>query len=489
VTVTSVLIVEDDTTVAGTLTEYLRRAGHLVTSVKSAEEGLATLNREIFDVVIADLKLPGLDGLAFLREVSGDGGPPVIILTGNTEVDTVVSCMRAGAADYVAKPLTMKVLEHVLARVVETARLRREVSRLKRETENDPDPEVSTQSPAMKQALYLARRCAATPSTAALLVGESGAGKEVVAAHIHRCSARAANAFVRINVAAIPDAMVEAELFGAVRGAYTDSKRDRQGFFMAADGGTLLLDEIGELKIDLQAKLLRAIETRRFFPVGASREVSCDVRILAATNRDPAEAVASGRLRADLYYRLAGVVVHIPPLRERREDIPALVRAVLAKERKQTGRGPSRLDDDALARMVAYDWPGNVRELKNAVERICMLTDADVVTERELETCGIFRGLGSIATMRAVRPLRDEPVLEEPASTRAVAAASPPSSAAGESLESVVRGASEEAEKRHILSVLDRTNGNRTKAAEILNISRSTLWHKLRRYGIEDAGV
>jgi len=532
--VTSVLIVEDDDAVSARLTDYLRRAGHLVTTVSSAEEGLAILNREIFDVVVADLNLPGMDGLTFLREVTGNGAPPVIILTGNTDVDTVVSCMRAGAADYVAKPLTMKALSNVLERVVENARLRREVDRLKREIEPDADPEVVTQSPLMKQALHLAKRCAASASSSALLVGESGVGKEVLAAYIHRSSARAKNALVRINVAAIPDTMIEAELFGAVRGAFTDSKRDRQGFFAAADGGTILLDEIGELKVDLQSKLLRVIETKRFFPVGASREVSSDARIVAATNRDPAEAVASGRLRADLYYRLAAVVIYIPALRERREDIPQLARAILAKERRQTGRGPSRFSDEALEQLVSYEWPGNVRELKNAVERVCMLTDGDLVSAGDLADCGIFRGVGSIQTMRSARALLEAAANEgaygaesssgyysrppgaasssrmlEPASSQRMPAAasssswneeSPPRSASdaavassaatqpADALEGVVRAASEGAERRHILAVLDRTNGNRTKAAEILGISRSTLWHKLKRYGLDDAG-
>jgi len=512
------MIVEDDPVVSSTLTDYLGRAGHLVTCVGAAEEGLALLNREIFDVVIADLSLPGMDGLAFLREVNGENAPPVIILTGNTEVDTVVSCMRAGAADYVAKPLTMKALELVLARVVETSRLRREVDRLKREVDSDPDPET-TLSPLMKQALNLARRCASSLASSALLVGESGVGKEVLAAFIHRSSGRSKGPLVRINVAAIPDTMVEAELFGAVRGAFTDSKRDRQGFFSAADGGTLLLDEIGELKVDLQAKLLRAIETKRYFPVGASREVSSDVQIIAATNRDPAEAVASGRLRADLYFRLAGVVIYIPALRERREDIPALARAVLARERRCSGRGPSRLDDESMARLVAYDWPGNVRELKNAIERACMLTDSEVVTVHDLEKCAIFRGVGSIQTMRSARALLESAGSAEvtPAASSATHLVTPPSGQSAavitsgiftapsserilaaasvallkpgcESLESIVRVASEEAERKHIVAVLGQTNGNRTKAAEILSISRSTLWHKLRRYGLEDVG-
>jgi DNA-binding NtrC family response regulator len=342
----------------------------------------------------------------------------------------------------------------------------------------------------MTKALELARRVATSSASAALIVGESGAGKEVIASYIHRSSPRSNGPFVRLNVAAIPETMMEAELFGATRGAFTDARRDRQGFFSAADGGILLLDEIGELKPELQAKLLRAIETRRFYPVGATRESSSDVFIVAATNRDPAEAVASGRLRADLYYRLATMVIRVPSLRERADDIPLLARSILARIRRSTGRGPERFDDDALAALVAYPWPGNVRELRNAVERVAILTDRPVATLEDLESCGVLGSYAASFAQPFAQPVAP-PAFESPSVPRMPAAApaakAPEDGEAREgSLEAVAKAAYEEAERRHILSTLEKTGGNRTKTAELLKISRSTLWLKLRRYGIDD---
>lgn len=495
----TILLVEDDPFEARTLCRHLERAGHQVTTVATAEEGLAQLARDIFDLALVDISLPGMSGLDFLREIRGDGGPPVIVVTGDSEVSTVVAAMRAGAQDYVVKPLTMKTLDHVLERVVETARLRRDVERLTREVAvGDPDPEATALSPPMQRLLEQARRFAVSEASSALIVGESGVGKEVLAAYVHRHSPRSGQPFVRINVAAFSDTMIEAELFGAVRGAFTDSKRDRIGFFGAADRGTLLLDEVAELRPELQAKLLRAIETRRYYPVGATRERASDVRILAATNQDPNEAVASGRLREDLYYRLATMVLRVPPLRERRQDIAPLARAILASMRRATGRGPVRFDATAVRALENYAWPGNVRELRNAVERISILVDGEVATASDLERCGIFdappRPPSCIAPPGWTSSFAPPPTRSsEPApSTRAaVVPVAPPAGLATDGdgmplpLDAVARLAAERAEREHILAVLEQTRGNRTRAAEILGVSRSTLWQRLRRFGIE----
>lgn len=456
----TVLIVEDDPFESRMMQQYLSRAGHEVSSVSTAEEAIEALGRELVDAVVTDLHLPGMSGLELLKRVAGEDAPPVIVVTGDTDLGTAVDAMRAGAADYVNKPLTMKALEHVLERVVETTRLRRRVTLLQREVEIDPDPVSTALSPAMKATIELARR-SATTDAAVLLVGESGVGKEVIAAHVHRLSTRASGPFVRINVAAIPDTMIEAELFGAVRGAFTDARQDRSGFFAAADRGTLLLDEIAELKPELQAKLLRVIETRRFYPVGARREIHVDVRILAATNRDPEREVAAGRMRADLYYRLASMVIRVPALRERIEDVGPLARAMLGRVRRRSGRGPSRFDDAAIAALEAYPWPGNVRELRNVVERAAILIDDEVVTRAALEPL-----LGMVS----------EP---PPASgVHVVAAPFEP-----RPLERVARDAAEEAERRHIEATLAFTGGNKSRAAALLGVSRSTLWKKLRREG------
>ncbi len=453
--VPTVLIVEDDPFESRMMQQYLSRAGHQVSHVASAEDAVETLERELVDVVVTDLHLPGMSGVDLLRRIAGAEAPPVIVVTGDTDVTTAVDAMRAGAADYVNKPLTMKALEHVLDRVVETTRLRRRVTLLQREVEVDPDPAGG--SSAMQATLELARRSADRDSPV-LLVGESGVGKEVVAAYLHRLSPRAAGPFVRINVAAMPDTMIEAELFGAVRGAFTDARQDRTGFFSAADGGTLLLDEIAELRPELQAKLLRAIETRRYYPVGARREASSDVRILAATNRNPEQEVEAGRMRANLYYRLASVVVRVPPLRERQADIGPLARAMLSRARRQTGRGPSDFDDEAIAALEAYPWPGNVRELRNMVERASILLDDHIVTRPALDSM-----LGTTYVASEPRPpVRTDEFVARP-------------------LEQVARQAAQAAERRHIEATLAHTGGNKSRAATLLGVSRSTLWKKLRR--------
>ncbi|MBL8603488.1 MAG: sigma-54-dependent Fis family transcriptional regulator [Myxococcales bacterium] len=507
--------------------DFLQQAGHQVSHVTSAEEGMAALDRELLDVVLLDLSLPGMGGLEFLRGMGNDG-PPVIVVSSNADVGSVVAAMRAGAADYVSKPLTFKTLAHLLDRVVEMARLRRQVDRLEREVIGDPDPARTTYAPAMRRCLDMAQRFARNGESApVLLVGESGAGKEVIAAYLHRNSSRARGPFVRINVAAIPDTMMEAELFGATRGAFTDARRDRQGFFSAAQGGTLLLDEIAEMRIDLQTKLLRAIETKRFYPVGATREVAADVRIIAATNKDPNLAIESGQLRKDLYFRLATMVLHLPPLRERTEDIAPIARSVLSGLRRQTRRGPRDFSPEAIAAMEAYPWPGNVRELRNAIERMAILCDGDIITPDDLEVCGIFAWVGmntvsktstssgewpvapsghtggypairprtptgaapSLGSLNAQAPQGATPTLGASAAQtpQAPSPAPLPPSGASEALDVVVRRAAELAERQAILTALAQTGNNRTRAADALGISRSTLWQKMQRYGISDS--
>lgn len=452
-----VLIVEDDPFESRMMEQYLSRAGHDVSHVPTAEEALNALGREPVDVVVTDLHLPGMSGIDLLGQLTADDAPPVIVVTGDTDLGTAVGAMRAGAADYVNKPLTMKALEHVLGRVVEMTRLRRRVSVLERQLERDPDPSATARSPAMRATLELARRCAGSDAPL-LLVGESGVGKEVLAALVHRSSARSRGPFVRINVAAIPDTMIEAELFGALRGAFTDARQDRTGFFAAADGGTLLLDEITELRPELQAKLLRAIETHRYYPVGARREAFSDVRIVAATNRDPEREVESGRMRADLYYRLASMVLRVPPLRERIEDVGPLASAMLAGVRRHTGRGPSRFAPAAIERLEQYAWPGNVRELRNVVERAAILVDDDEVSGEMLAS------LLTRASTACEPSDVDVPFVPR-------------------RLDEVARIAAERAERRHIEATLAFTGGNKSRAAELLGVSRSTLWKKLREGG------
>ncbi|MEZ4392480.1 MAG: sigma-54 dependent transcriptional regulator [Polyangiales bacterium] len=464
----SILIVEDDPDAAALLMRLLGREGHATTQVGTAEDGLAQLQRERFDAAFIDLDLPGMSGLELIQAVRGDA-PPLIVVTGNRELATAVDAMRAGAADYVNKPLSQRTLQIVLERAVSTERLRQRVVRLERDALDavgDPDPWTTARSAAMREALTVVERVAGGGGQSSVLfVGESGSGKEVLAAHLHRRSPREGS-FVRINVAAIPEAMMEAELFGSVRGAYTGALSDRRGFFAAAEGGTLLLDEIAEMRLDLQSKLLRVIESRRYYPVGSTRESVADVRILAATNREPLEAIAEGRLRADLYYRLSTLLVRVPALRERPEDIPLLAAHLLAATHKQLRRGPRAFSPDALQALRECPWPGNVRELRNAIERVAILCDGAEVSVADLKRCAVL---------------------------------GPPRGAAGESgpyarldekgapmrLEDVGRLAQEQAERSHIAAVLAVCEGNRSRASEALGVSRSTLWAKLQRYGLE----
>jgi transcriptional regulator with PAS, ATPase and Fis domain len=313
----------------------------------------------------------------------------------------------------------------------------------------------------MRQAIVMAERVAVTPSSSALIVGESGVGKEVLANHIHRKSTRHAQPFVRLNVAAIPESMIEAELFGSTRGAFTDSKQSRVGHIASADRGTLLLDEIGELRVDYQPKLLRVLEERRFFPMGSDRERLVDVRFLAATNRRPEEMVAKGVLRRDLFYRL-GVVIRIPPLRERKDEILPLARHYVTHFAAEFGRGLMSLTPAAEVLLVNHRWPGNIRELRNVIERAVMSAQGQEIGGGEIE---LFSSSLSSSGFPAV-----------------VHGSNPPPALA---LPDAARAAAEEVERQRIVHVLRTVGGSRSRAARTLGVSRSTLYEKLKRYAIE----
>jgi two-component system response regulator HydG len=370
------------------------------------------------------------------------------MMTARAEIRAAVDAIRRGAADFLEKPLDLDDLATRLERALENAVLRRKLAAY--EAKDPPPSQAIAESPPMKDVFAVAARVAATPQSSALLLGESGVGKEVVAARIHEASARRDGPYVKVNLAAIPESMIEAELFGSVRGAFTDAKRDRAGFFASAEGGTLLLDEICEFKVELQPKLLRALEERRFYPVGSDRERRMNVRVLAATNKDPQKMIDEGLLRADLYYRLATVILRIPPLRERREDILPLADHFVDVYRKEFRRPRLALAPAATAALAAYAWPGNVRELRNVIERAAMLSEVDEV---DAEALGL--------------PF-------------APAGAAVPGDVADGGTETRL----DDVEKRHILRVLEGAGGSKTKAALLLGISRSTLWEKGKRYGI-----
>jgi DNA-binding NtrC family response regulator len=444
----SVLLVEDDERAARALAHLLEGRGYTTRWAPDVASAKKALDQADFDAVLADLHLPDGDGMDVLRAAQERAPPPqVLLMTGRADIRGAVEAMRRGAADYLEKPLDPDDLALRLERALEEAAAHRKLA-LYEEKDRHETTAVMT-SDALRTVFDLAGRVAATPSSSALILGESGVGKEVLAAHIHAASSRSRAPFVRVNLAALPESVVEAELFGSVRGAFTDAKRDRAGHFASAEGGTLLLDELCEFRPELQAKLLRVLEERRFFPVGSDRERQMNVRVLAATNRDPQASIANGSLRADLYYRLSAVVLRIPPLRERPEDIAPLAEHFLRRFAVEFGRPRARFTALARESLVEHTWPGNARELRNAVERALMLSDADDIGPEHL----------------------DIPVAL-PSS-----AAPPPSDTSGTWLLS-------DSERHHIERALAAAGGSRARAAALLGISRTTLWKRLKDYGL-----
>ena len=444
----AVLVVDDDPMVVAALKFFAEARGYGFTSAGGVAEAKRALASQPADIVLLDLYLPDGDGLDVLdRAVELDPPPVVIAMTARAEIQGAVAAVRRGAADYLPKPLDLDDLGARMDRALENASMRRRLSLLE-EAQRQRTSAVA-RSPAMKEVLALAARVAATPNSAALLIGESGVGKEIVASYIHEMSERRHGPFVRVNLAAIPENMVEAELFGSVRGAFTDAKRDRAGHFASADGGTLLLDEVCEFKPELQPKLLRALEERSFFPVGSDRERRMNVRVVAATNRDPAEMISRGLLREDLYYRLSTIVIRIPPLRERRDDILPLAAHFLERFRAELRRPRASFTPAAEASLPLHAWPGNVRELRNVVERALIVAESDAIGKADL-------GL----------PL-----------DAAAAAGAGPDEDAALTLEAM--------ERSHIARVIELAGGSKTRAAAMLGVSRSTLWEKAKRYGID----
>jgi two-component system response regulator HydG len=454
-----VLVVDDDSLVADAVGRYLSARGFDITIKTSGADALEALETVFYEAVLVDVNMPGVDGFAVLDASARLPEPPVaLMMTGRADVKLAVAAMRRGATDFLEKPMDMSDLVTRLERGIENARMRRKLAALEEDVKKRTQIVSAPKGP-IEEALRLADKVAATPHSSALLIGESGVGKEVIAARIHERSARKHGPFVRVNMAAVADSMVEAELFGSVKGAFTDAKRDRAGFFATADGGTILLDELGEFKMEHQAKLLRVIEERRFFPVGSDRERGINVRVLAATNRDPEKMIAEGVLRADLYYRLAAVTIRIPPLRARKDEIPELATHFTAEYCREFRRPLAELSADAVAALTDYTWPGNVRELKNVIERAVMLCEGDTITAELFD----FPSSVSIQAPRKIS-------LPPPASLK---------------LDDVTRDALERVEKDHIARVLASVAGSRTKAAELLGVSRSTLWDKLKRYKME----
>ncbi|HVP30501.1 MAG TPA: sigma-54 dependent transcriptional regulator [Myxococcota bacterium] len=450
-----VLIVDDDDALRESLELLLAEEGYEVAAARGAEEALRQAERGGIDVVLCDLRMPGSDGFELLPQLARKlPGATLLLMSAYGNAELAIEALKRGAYDYLAKPFAPSELLLAIRKAKERERLRRANQLLRRDVQRAVgDRPIVGASPAMIGVLETLERAAEFKSTV-LLSGESGTGKEVLARAIHAQSPRRDEAFVAINCAAIPEALLESELFGHARGAFTGADRARRGLFVEAHGGTLFLDEIGELPIALQAKLLRVLQEEEVRPVGESKSRRVDVRVIAATVRDLEADVAAGRFREDLYYRLNVLRVHVPPLRERREDIPLLLDHYLAYFREALGRPVREIGDDALAKLAGYRWPGNVRELANVVERAVILAHGEQIGLRELPPEVVGGG--------------------DPDGDR-----SP-------SHDFSLRRARRAAESELIRHALRATDGNRTHAAKLLGISHRALLYKLKEYGIRD---
>jgi DNA-binding NtrC family response regulator len=447
-----ILVVDDEPGLRQSLGLLLTDAGYTVTAEQNGRRGLERAVAEPFDLVLCDVRMPEMDGLTFLRNYRQRGGSAlVIVMSAYGGEDAAIAAMKEGAYDYLPKPFRPDEVVLTLRKAEERERLRQEVAGLRAQLAAGPaERGLVAESGAMRQALALVARVA-EHSTTVLITGESGTGKEVIARAIHRASPRAGKAFVGINCAAIPESLLESELFGHVRGAFTGAGADKTGLFEAANGGTLLLDEIGELPIGLQAKLLRVLQEDEIRRVGDQKTRKVDVRVLAATARDLEAETRAGRFREDLFYRIHVVAIELPPLRERREDVAPLARLFAARLAQRFAR-PLSLSDDAISWLEEQPWPGNVRELENAIERAAVLSNKEILQPADFQN-ELLRAPSSLDAERGARS-------------------------------STLRTAVEEAERHAIAAALNATYGNRREAARRLGVSLRTLFYKIDRYGI-----
>ncbi len=464
------LIAEDEANLRLVLQKELQRLGYRVHAAPDGEAALRKLEESNVDVMLCDINMPRMDGMELLRKVHERPNPPeVIMLTGQGTIETAVEAMKMGAYDYLTKPYSITELDVRVRQAAEKRRLRVDNQRLRAQIERQSGmPEIVSQSQAMNEAIRLVERVA--PSEASVLItGESGTGKELIAQAIHRLSNRANGSFIDLNCAAFQETLLESELFGYEAGAFSGAKARKLGLIELADGGTLFLDEVTELPASLQAKLLRAIETRTFFRVGGVRKVEVNVRIVSATNRNLDSVVGDGTFRADLLYRINSFQIHLTPLRERPEDIEPLMQHIL---KQLGGANPPEVTLDTLTRLRAYSWPGNVRQLRNCLERAILLSNEGRITPNELPP----------EVARSVNGAM--PFITVP-SASVVSSAGDEASAPMEATGLPGSGSLRDVEKQQIIAALEQTGWHRGKAAEMLGISPSTLYRRLRDYNLE----
>lgn len=443
----TILVIDDEKNVCESLSGYLALDGYQCRLASSGEEGLAFLENEVFDAVILDLRMPGMDGLAVLSRIR-ETGPflPVVMMSAHGEIADAVAAMKLGAADYLVKPFDPAELELRVSRVINEWRLLKKA----RIPEHGSDTVRLGEDKAMKGVIDIISRVAPTNSTV-LITGESGTGKEVAAREIHRQSARAAAPFIPVNVGAVPENLLESELFGHEKGAFTGADSKKTGLFELASGGTLFLDELGEMPLLMQVKLLRVIQDKTIVRLGGTRPIPIDVRIIGATNRDLEAAVKTGSFREDLYFRLNVIRIRLPPLRERPADIPVLTGRFLERFSRETGHSVSGITAEALKALMDYSFPGNIRELENIIERAVILASG--------------------SELRAV-----DLMLESPRSVNGISEPEPRDEAVS----------IQDAEHNAILSALRRNGWHREKTAAELGITRRTLLTKIKQFGLEE---
>jgi len=442
-----ILVVDDEYLIRWSLQQNLVEAGYEVVLAASAEEGIALMDREEPDLVLLDIQLPGMSGMDLLRTIK-DHRPEcvVIMVTATADLSVAVKAMKDGAFDYLPKPFNLDEVRMVVDKALENRRLRNEVNRFKeKESEQYGFHNIVFKSSAMKGIMEVARKIAASEAATVLLTGESGTGKDLIAQAIHYESGRRDMPFMPLNCSALPRELMESELFGHEKGAFTDAKTLKRGLFELTDGGTLFLDEIGDMDLALQAKLLRFLESRILKRVGGTRDINVDVRVIAATNRDLEDRIREKGFREDLFYRLNVIPLRIPPLRERREDVLPLAEKFLEGFRRDIGKEIRGISPEGARAMEEYHWPGNVRELKNVIERAVILTSSSILDVQDLALRGTGEGL----------------IPDRPSSLNL-----------------------EEMEGALISEALKRTGDNQSRAAKLLGISRDTLRYRMKRHGM-----
>jgi len=447
-----ILVLDDDDVVRAVATDRLTRAGYEVTSAQNLAEARAVIARAYPDAALLDIRLPDGEGTEILKELVADADVPCVMMTAHATVESAVEALQSGAVDYLEKPFSLDRLEATLKVTLERTRLRREVRALRRQAQVRGG--IIGQSDAMRAVLDMVERVAPAGSATVLLQVNTGTGKGVIARLIHRMSPRAEGAFVEVTCSALAESLMESELFGHEKGAFTDARTLKRGLVEVAAGGTLFLDEIGELSPAVQAKLLRFIEDHAFRRVGGTEDLKVDVRIVAATNRRLEVETAAGRFRQDLFYRLRVLPIELPPLRHRISDVPLLVESLVERFNGEFGKRVRGLDGAAMSMLEAYEWPGNVRELCNVVERAVLLAEGEEIEVRELppEVTGTGREVSEEPTMNRLGP---------------------------DGLDLV------ELERSLLEEALKRAEGNRTVAGRLLGLSRHQIRNRLRKYGVE----